>query len=469
MNSLKTFTKGYTFKIAVLALLVLLLLIPLSMMRGLVRERGSTAREAEAEIMSAWGRELAAAGPVIAINGIETTELRTKTEKEGEKVEIRETPFTLYVVPERLDVKADFQTEIRRRGIFSVPLFSGELRLSGGFDAALAVADLKPNQRLFFNQAEIIIALSSQKGIRKINSAVWNGGDLFFRPGTRSVGLLAASDDYTASAKYASDSYLFAKSGSGIHASLPAIDPARNYAFDISIAIQGGQSVKVLPVGQDTRVALSADWASPSFNGAFLPKTSAVTDKDFSAEWEISYLSRDIPLFWISGADDNSGGIGNYSDSLFGVSFFRTIDAYSLNTRAVKYAILFLIVPFFTIFLLEILTKQRVHPVQYVLSGIANIVFYLLLLSLSEQMPFHAAYIIAAVAVAAMMFLYSRTYLPSWAKSAYVGLVMAISYVLLYAVLNAESYALLIGSIGTFLVTGLVMFLTRKFNWYGEV
>ena len=328
MNSIKAFTKGYTFKIAVLALLVLLLLIPLSMMRGLVRERGSTARVAEADIMSAWGRELVAAGPVIAINGVETTELRTKTEKEGEKVEIRETPFTLYVVPERLDVKADFQTEIRRRGIFSVPLFSGELRLSGGFDTALAAAELKPNQRLFFNQAEIIIALSSQKGIRKINGAVWNGGSLFFRPGTRSSGLLAASDEYAVSPKYTSDSYPFARAGSGIYASLPAIDPAKKCAFDISIAIQGGQSVKVLPVGQDTKVALSADWASPSFTGAFLPKTSAITDKDFSAEWEISYLSRDIPLFWISDAAGNAGNSGNYSDSLFGVSFFRTIDPY---------------------------------------------------------------------------------------------------------------------------------------------
>jgi inner membrane protein len=134
----------------------------------------------------------------------------------------------------------------------------------------------------------------------------------------------------------------------------------------------------------------------------------------------------------------------------------------------VKYAILFLIVPFFTIFLLEILTKQRIHPAQYILSAIANVVFYLLLLSLSEQLPFYAAYVIGACAVAVMMFLYSRSFLPSWSKSAYMGLVMALSYVLLSAVLNAESYALLIGSIGAFVVTGLVMFLTRKLDWYGQ-
>jgi inner membrane protein len=145
----------------------------------------------------------------------------------------------------------------------------------------------------------------------------------------------------------------------------------------------------------------------------------------------------------------------------------------------VKYAILFLIVPFLTLFLLEIFTKKRIHPVPYLLSGIGNAVFYLLLLSLSEQMPFYTAYLIAALAVTILLTLYARSLLrtdglrtngspPSWNKSWYMGLVVTISYILLYAVLNAESYALLIGSIGTFVVIALVMFLTRKLDWYGQ-
>jgi inner membrane protein len=152
---------------------------------------------------------------------------------------------------------------------------------------------------------------------------------------------------------------------------------------------------------------------------------------------------------------------------LFGVNFFRAIDTYSLNTIAVKYAILFLLVPFLTLFLLEVFVRKRIHPVSYLLSGIANVIFYLLLLSISEQLPFYSAYILAAFGVTAMMTLYSRSLLSSWNKSWYMGLVLAISYILLYAVLNAESYALLIGSIGAFVIVGLVMFITRKLNWYG--
>ena len=165
--------------------------------------------------------------------------------------------------------------------------------------------------------------------------------------------------------------------------------------------------------------------------------------------WDISYLSRDIPLFWKNDKEYD------FSTSLFGVNFFRTIDTYSLNTRAVKYAILFLIVPFLTLFLLEVFTKKRIHPVPYLLSGIANVIFYLLLLSLSEQMRFYLAYLTAASAVTVLMTLYSRTMLPSWNKSGYMALVVVLSYVLLYAVLYAESYALLIGSIGAFVVMAL--------------
>jgi inner membrane protein len=221
--------------------------------------------------------------------------------------------------------------------------------------------------------------------------------------------------------------------------------------------------MRFLPIGQDTHAAVSADWGSPSFQGAWLPGESKISETDFSAVWDINYLSRDIPLF-----QKNYEEIGSYSGSLFGVDFFRAVDTYALNTRAVKYAVLFLIVPFLTLFLLEIFTKKRIHPVPYLLSGIGNAVFYLLLLSLSEQIPFFTAYLIAALAVTVMMTLYSRSLLPSWGKSWYMGLTVSLSYVLLYAVLNAESYALLIGSVGTFTVLALIMFLTRKLDWYRE-
>jgi inner membrane protein len=443
----KTFSKigtGYTFKVLLLAALILLLLIPLAMLQSLVHERGRTAQDAENDIMAAWGNQLVEAGPIITIPGERTREIITRTEKNGtwsEQVDVERTAFTLVLTPKQLDINAAFNTEIRRRGIFSVPLFYGELSLVGTFDPDEALSQIAQNETLFMTKATLVIALSSQKGIRKITRAVFNQRELLFRPGNTGNSLTKLT-------------------GAGIYAELPPLENSE-MAFTVGFEIQGGQAVQFLPVGKDTRVTVSADWASPSFQGAFLPLRSEIGDT-FSAQWEISYLSRDIPLSWKNNAQ------ANYDTSLFGVSFFRAIDTYALNTRAVKYAILFLIVPFLTLFLLEIFTKRRIHPVPYLLSGIGNVVFYLLLLSLSEQMAFYTAYLVAALAVTGMMTLYSRALLPSWSKSWYMGLVMTLAYIMLYAVLNAESYALLIGSVGAFVVTALVMFLTRNLDWHGQ-
>jgi inner membrane protein len=463
-QTFRKFSQGYTFKILMLVALVLLLLIPLAMIRGLINERNRTAASAEADIMEAWGSQLMEAGPVIAVPGVRTEQIRTRTEKEGEKIEELRYPFTLIIMPQKLNIRADFTTEIRRRGIFSVPLFSGALTLSGAFDPAAALASLAPNERVSFAQAEMIIALASQKGIRKIEKALWNNQELFFQPGNQGVNIIQRDSAYK-DMMYRENAYRATRDsvqgGSGIYAAIPGF-PGAESAFDIKIAIQGGQLVRFVPLGQDTHVEIATDWASPSFQGSFLPGNSTITDSGFDAVWDISYLSRDIPLFW-----KNEGDYRDYSASMFGVNFFRAIDTYSLNTRAVKYAILFLIIPFLTLFLLEVFTKKRIHPVPYLLAGIANIIFYLLLLSLSEQMQFYFAYLLAALGVTVMMTLYSRSLLPSWNKSWYMGLVTTISYVLLYAVLNAESYALLIGSIGAFMVVALVMYITRKLEWYG--
>jgi inner membrane protein len=455
-DKINKFTHGYTAKILLLFILALLLLIPLSMIKELIRERTTTATEAKDNIMQAWGGQLAEVGPVILIPGIKTSEIRTKTERDGTKIEIVKKPFTLVIAPRQLNIKANFKTEIRHRGIFTVPLFYGTLKLSGDFDPSVAIASIKSDEKLSFNEAELVIALSSQKGIRKIENAKWNGENLFFQPGNQGLSI-----DYRNN-KDLSIIYIEEENSlnSGIFASLPNFKNSKAQ-FDITVAIQGGQYVRFLPVGQDTHIEIDTDWESPSFQGSFLPNKSNINEKGFDAVWDISYLSRNIPLFWIN---DSKGF--NPSSSFFGVNFFRAIDIYSLNTRAVKYAVLFLIVPFLTLFLFEVLTKKRIHLVPYLLSGIANIIFYLLLLSLSEQMQFFLAYIIAAAAVTALMTLYSRTLLPSWNKSWYMGLVLGLSYILLYAVLNAESYALLIGSIGTFAVVALLMFLTRKLDWY---
>ena len=287
---LKKVTRGYTFKIFLLIVVVLLLLIPLAMIRGIINERSRTADSAEADIMEAWGSQMLEAGPFMAIPGVRTDEIRTKTERDGEKIELNKRPFTLILTPQKLNIKTDFKTEIRKRGIFSVPLFSSELALSGAFDPAAALASLSPNEQIFPAQAELVIALSSQKGIRKIDRALWNNRELFFQPGNRDINIIhrenipiAIKEDLHRG-KFTSA----AQMGSGIHAALPDFTGAQSN-FDIMIAIQGGRLARFMPVGQDTHVEISADWASPSFQGSFLPGSSNITDTDFDAVWDINF------------------------------------------------------------------------------------------------------------------------------------------------------------------------------------
>ena len=441
----RSFTSSGGFKITILVILILLLLIPITMIRSLVRERSHRANDAEKSIMEAWGSQFSLYGPVIRIPVIEREEIRTRTEKDGEKIEIIQHNKALWITPKDANIRANFSAEKKRRGIFSVALFSGDVSLTGSFTFERASGELKQNQTMYPEQAEIIVGLTSQKGIRRIIKADWNGSELFFKPGNRNF-----SHDRTGD--------------NGVNALSPLNTTGIN-TFDIQFAVQGGKSMRALPIGETTLARIQSDWPSPSFQGGFLPTVYTLSESGFDAEWEISYLSRSIPLFWFTGEKGEYDGKISLQQEFFGVDFFKPLDHYALNERAVKYAILFLVIPFLTLFFLEIFSRKSIHPAQYLLSGLANVIFYLLLLSISEHISFSFAYLIAAAALTCMMSLYARSLLETWTRSAYMGLVMALLYLIMYLTLNAEDWALLIGSIAAFAICGVVMYLTRKLDW----
>ncbi|MDR0463788.1 MAG: cell envelope integrity protein CreD [Treponema sp.] len=422
-------TSSGGFKIAMLVVIILLLLIPINMIRSLVMERSQRAGSAEESIMEAWGSQFSLYGPVIRIPVAEEEPFRTVNR-------------AVWITPGDVQITADFSAERKRRGIFSVALFSGNVTLKGSFSLERTISELKSNQTIFPEQAEIIIALASQKGIRRIIKAGWNGNELFFKPGNRNF--------------FAGDV--------GINALSPLEKNGIN-TFDIQLAIQGGKSVRILPIGETTLANIKSDWPSPSFQGGSLPASYTLSENGFNADWEISYLSRSIPLVWYSSERGETETKMNFERELFGADFFKPLDHYALNERAVKYAILFLVIPFITLFFLEIFSRKSIHPAQYLLSGLANVIFYLLLLSISEHIPFSFAYLLASAALTCMMALYARSLLNTWAQSAYMALVMALLYLILYLTLNAEDWALLIGSITAFLICAVVMFLTRKLDW----
>jgi inner membrane protein len=443
MKSIKSITGTGGFKVFMLLVLILLFLIPVSMIRGIIRERSYRALEAEEEIMNSWGEEFVIQGPVLRIPAKEYQQIKTKNEKGEEKTEIRECDFTFWIVPEILNADVKLGTEIKKRGIFSVPLFSGAVKLSGRFDPARVEKELKANQVILSEQAELVIAMASQRGIRGVEKAAWNSGELAsFLPGDRG--------------------FSAGRTQGGIYAAAP-ITGAGTYEFDIHMTVQGGKSLRMVPLGKDSVFELAADWPAPSFNGYYLPVRHTISETGFDARWEVSHLSRNIPLIWT----ESAGVKMDFSSALFGVSFFKVLDHYNVNTRAAKYALLFIIIPFLSLFLFELFTRRPIHPAQYLLSGIGNVIFYLLLLSLSEHIAFAPAYLISALALSIMMALYSRSLLGAWNRSWLMAAIMGLCYTFLYFTLQSEDWALLIGSIGCFGITGAVMFLTRRLDWYG--
>ncbi|MDR1862397.1 MAG: cell envelope integrity protein CreD [Treponema sp.] len=441
MKAIKNITGTRGFKVFLLFVLMLLFLIPVSMIRGIIYERSYRSSKAEEEIMNSWGEEFVIQGPVLRIPAKEYERVTIKNDRGEEKIELREYDFSFWIAPETLNAGIHLGTEIKERGIFSVPLFAGKINLSGRFDPARVEKELKANQVFFPEQAELVIALASQRGIRGIEKALWNNTELAFLPGNR--GFSAGHRQ------------------GGINAPAP-MEKSGKYEFEISMAVQGGKSLHMVPLGEDSVFEMTADWAAPSFKGSYLPVQRSISEAGFDARWEVSHLSRNIPLVWTSSQVSDL----DFSSALFGVNFFKVLDHYNVNTRAVKYALLFIIIPFLSFFLFEIITRRQIHPVQYILSGIGNVVFYLLLLSLSEHLAFSAAYLIAASAVSLMMTLYSRSLLGAWNRSWLMAVIMVLCYIFLYFTLQSEDWALLIGSIGCFGITGAVMFLTRKLDWY---
>jgi len=209
-------------------------------------------------------------------------------------------------------------------------------------------------------------------------------------------------------------------------------------------------------------VHLSSNWKNPSFDGNFLPVTTpVVNDKGFTADWKVQHLNRNFPQSWKNESFD-------FKPSQFGITLLQPVDAYSKTERSVKYAILFVALTFGLYFFIEIIQQKQVHPVQYVLVGLALSIFYTLLLSVSEYLPFNLSYLIAALATAALITLYTRSIFNTWRIASLFGGLLAMLYGFIFILIQLQDGALLFGSIGLFVLLAIVMYYSRKIDWYGN-
>ncbi|HXT20739.1 MAG TPA: cell envelope integrity protein CreD, partial [Thermoanaerobaculia bacterium] len=236
--------------------------------------------------------------------------------------------------------------------------------------------------------------------------------------------------------------------------------------FSLTLAVRGSEALHLLPLGDETTAELSSSWPHPSFAGAPLPRTrTADSTHGFTASWSVPYFGRMYPQRWRGDQIDAAMLGAQLEDSKFGVTLLRPADPYQQTERAVKYAVLFILLTFTTVFVLELLSPVRLHPMQYLLVGAALCLFYLLLLALAEHLGMGRAYAVATAATVSLVTLYTRAVLAGWARAVAVGAVLAGLYGWLYTVLRAEDYALLLGALGLFATLAVVMFLTRRLDW----
>jgi len=238
--------------------------------------------------------------------------------------------------------------------------------------------------------------------------------------------------------------------------------------FSIPLDINGSEGIFFAPFGVQNVVNLKSNWPDPGFRGAFLPATRSVRPDGFDASWRVSYYGRDYPQQWESRGGNDRYTTKSVGESRFGAQFLSVLDAYRYVERSIKYGVLFLVLVFTTFFLFEVTARQKIHPFQYLMVGAALCLFYLLLLSISEFIGFSWAYLAAAVASIVLITWYCRFFLGGGVRTMMIGAGLAGVYLFLYITLRQQDYALLMGAIALFIVLAVVMYVTRKVDWYAR-
>ncbi len=421
-----------SIKLIVVFFLTIILMIPASIINELVSERKERQNDAIKEIQSKWGEEQTITGPILCIP-YQTYDL----DKEGNKINL--TTHKAFFLPDEINITGSISPVVRKRDLFKVVLYQTKLYFNGSFKLLDFSGISQKNTTILSKEAYFSIGISDMRGVEEFVTFNFNKTPLNCEGGTH--------DNLSEGSGFTTENFDFIKDSSNLN----------NFSFELSL--KGSENLKFIPFGKRTNIQLSSNWKTPSFDGAFLPDKREINDTGFVANWEILDFNRNFPQQWVDSEKD-------FSLSAFGVNLKLPIDLYKKTERSTKYAILFIALTFAIFFFIEVLKNFKVHPIQYVLIGSALCVFYLLLLSLSEQVGFDLAYLIASISVIGMIVLYAKTVFKFNRYSFMLSGILAFLYGFIYILLQMEDYALLIGSIGLFIILGLFMFFSRKINWY---
>nr|WP_319385374.1 cell envelope integrity protein CreD [uncultured Roseibium sp.] len=434
-------------KFILIGLLSFLLLVPSIFVWVLVEERAHRAKDVAREIARSWGGTQEINGPYLVIPFTETY-----TTGSGEDFETKTVRRTAVLFPERLTVGGDIAVEERKKSIYTLPVYNARLDLDGTF-AAPPDDMFEPKHGgtidVAADKAVVVVGIRDVRALRsEVALALAGTGAVPFEPG---LGPLARTDRDPRRSS----------GPSGINAAVSPQAWQNGFSFDVKLQLNGSTAIYVAPAGQTTKVAVQSDWAHPGFTGAFLPETRTITSSGFDAAWTIPYLARGIPKVMETSHLP-------LQDKLLGVKFVEPVNFYQTISRSLKYAIGFISLTFLAVFVLEMRSGWRFHWIQYALVGLALIVFYVMLLAFAEHVGYAPAYLIAAGAATLLNAVYIGTSLKSRLAGLVMLAVLGSIFAVLFALMQEQDYALLIGSVIAFVALSITMFVTQRIDWSGQ-
>lgn len=431
--------ESVSVKLAFIGLLIILLLIPSSLVQNLIQERSLRQDETDKQVSEQYSGEQLVQGPVLVIPYKKQLKETDNTGKEVTK----DVTSNLFMLPNELSYNANVSPDILHRGIFEVVVYNGTVKVSGNFTKAdLASLSITTDQ-LMPEKAKLLFSISDLKGL-KTNPQLKIAGQ-------------------TAIAEPAFGDTVFAN-GLQVAVNLSGIVD-KTIPFEFNLDLKGSKELSFLHLGKTTDVTVKGNWSSPSFDGRYLPDTRNIDTKSntFNAKWRMLYYNRPFPQQWVD--DLNVLKTKKANDATFGVKLRLPVDQYQKTTRSSKYAILIIMLTFISLFLTEMISKHRIHVFNYVLIGAAMIVYYILLLSFSEQVGFTFAYLTASAATVILVAAFLRSLIKSFKTAGLFAFILSLFYSFIYVIIQLEDLALLVGSVALFLVVATLMYFSRKINW----
>ena len=435
-----------TARMLMVGFLVIVLLIPLSYIDSLIRERSFRQTDVVNEINEKWGDDVLIYGPVLKLPYKTYSEKTTYNDKTKTYLTETETHTNYaYIFPEKLDLDSNINSKSMYLGNFESSVYTSKTNISGTFGIpSLQSKDIKAED-ILFEKATIIYKTTNLKGIKTEMAITLNGDNYNFETNFNNSRNTKNRLEELETGHLNKD--LFSSK----------ID------FKMDVTYDGSRAFQIIPVGKTTTLKMASNWSDPKFIGAYSDndETRNINPDGFTADWKVLSINRAFSQLYLN-------NMPNLKQFSFGTEFVVLVDEYQKSERSAKYGFLVIGLTFLIFFLIQTMSKIHIHPFQYLMIGLALTMFYTLLVSISEHSNFLKAYLVAAISVVILITLYSKSILKSLKFSGVIGVSLTALYTFIYVIIQLENYALLVGSIGLFLILASVMFVSRKIDWHND-